>query len=162
MTGGRFGPKRPLAQELLSLAPLGVLCAATALAFPREAMRFDGGPKPPEASEPSCCFVDLGPSAASQVGLLVHGPLYGAQDDLHDLKADLSISTVAEDAPESVIGIESRSRRPPPAPLAWRRLPAPVSVAAPSPDVPPEAVRPDPDAGSAFTRKQLLIPTINP
>lgn len=146
-------PGRPLRNEALSLLPAAAFAAAIALAFPREAFTWKGGAAAAKEAAASCAFVELSGEAAQRAREMVRSPFLPAGGSVRELQADLSLSTVAEDAPESILSISERSRPAPAKRMAWREPPLPRGMAAPDPVLPPPAAEAE---EPAFPRRHML------
>lgn len=104
-------PRRSLRSEILSLLPLGVLLFALAAVFPFGSFRF--GEKRGYAAHntaPSCAFVNLEDGAVLKAMERVRSSLSVDPGNVRNLRADLSLSTIAEEIPANVFVVSERVR----------------------------------------------------
>lgn len=155
MNSRRCKPRRPLRNEALSLAPLALFIGLVALSFPRESLTWRAGEETPPDGAARCAFVELSSDVAARAREMVRSSFSPAASAVRNLRADLSLSTMAEDTPEDIVDISWRLRPAAPAMTPWTEVRLPRGMAAPEPDlVPPQAEPPSP----AFSRQSMLEP----
>ena len=105
-------PKRHWRHELLALAPVMALAVAVVVTFRKDVARL----RPPisggDAGKATCAFVTLDGAVEAKAMEIVRSALSVNSRDVRELRADLSLSTVAEDTPMPVMDRSDR-RRPP-------------------------------------------------
>ena len=136
------------------LAPILALAVAVVATFRRDA----AGIRPPvdcaASGNASCAFVQLDDAVEAKAMEIVRSALSVNSRDVRELRADLSLSTVAEDTPTPVMDMSDRRRPPRPARIPYLETPQPPTHAAP----PVVLVAEPGDAEPAlpFSRNELL------
>ena len=156
MTGVRFKPKRPLRNEIYSLAGVLALPLALLLAFPYCGIGYRSSADRP-APAPGCAFVTLTGEAERMALEATRSSWRMRSAGVRDLVTDLGVEAIPETVPSAVMDIGGRSRLAPAGSVESDLKPLPPSLAA------PKAVRfvqprpaADADATLAFPRRELL------
>ncbi len=147
-------PKRHWRHELLALAPVMALAVAVAVTFMQDVARLRPPMEGEGACEASCAFVTLEGAVEAKAMEIVRSALSVNSRDVRELRADLSLSTVAEDAPKPVMDISDRRRPPSPSRIPYMEVPQPPTHAAP-----PVVLDAEPDQAEPalpFPREELL------
>lgn len=127
-------PRRSLRSEFLSLLPLGILSFALVAVFPFASFRF--GSKASSAAHnasSSCAFVDLEEGAVVKAMERVRSSLSVDAGSVRNLRADLSLSTIAEEIPANVFALSERTRYVPSIEVGCAADFLPASMAAAEP-----------------------------
>ena len=147
-------PKRHWRHELLALAPVMALAVAVVVTFRKDVARLRPPVEGDGAHEASCAFVTLEGAVEAKAMEIVRSALSVNSRDVRELRADLSLSTVAEDTPTPVMDISDRRRPPNPARIPYLEVPQPPTHAAP-----PVVLDAEPDGAEPalpFPREELL------
>lgn len=153
MTPRRYEPRRPLLNELYSLAVVLLAPLTIGLVFPLDAFRCEPSTGAAPASA-SCAIVYLtadeeeSAMAASRTAWKVN------MADTRELHADLSVSGIPEEETHGVMEISERRPFPRPGLVRYPYSPLPPTLAAEKAQrIAPEATE---DEGVAFPRSELL------
>lgn len=150
-------PRRRIRHEILSLVPLAVLIAVLFLMFPFSSIALKGlTDSVPSGIGTTCVLVELTADEEARAMEIIRSAFSTDAGSVRDLRADLSLSTIPEQAPSLVMDFDDRKR---PRELTEPSLEIfliPRSLAAPEPGV-IQAAEP-PAARPAFSKEELLKP----
>jgi len=149
---GKFGPRRRLRSEMLSMAVAAAVPVLLALSFPLDALR-PLPPAPESAREPSCAFVTLTP--VEERGVLASARAAWQLNRRAELgmSIDLFAAPLPPMKPRAVLGLSAMPRTDRSTPAPYAPDPLPPTLAAP----PPQQIAPQPDADApTFSREELL------
>ncbi len=148
-------PRRSLRSEILSLLPLGVLVFALAAVFPFGSFSFSGGGDGlPHNTASSCAFVKLEDEAVAKAMERVRSSLSVDPGSVRNLRADLSLSTIAEENLANVFTISERVRYTPAVKVECAANFLPASMAAGEPPVVEAAA--DESERPVFSKEEML------
>ena len=156
MTGGRLKPKRPLRNEVYSLAGVLALPLALLFVFPYCGIGYRSVADRP-APVPGCAFVTLTEEEERTAVEATRSSWRMRNAGVRDLVTDLGVEAIPETVPGAVMDIGGRSRLPPAGSVESGLKPLPRTLAAPKAA---RLVQPKPaadaDATLAFPRRELL------
>ena len=147
-------PKRHWRHELLALAPVMALAVAVVVTFRKDVARLRPPVSGGDVGKATCAFVTLDGAVEAKAMEIVRSALSVNSRDVRELRADLSLSTVAEDTPMPVMDISDRRRPPRPSRIPYMEMPQPPTHAAPP--IVLEAVPDVAEQGLPFPREELL------
>ena len=156
MTRGRLKPRRPLRNEVYSLAGVLALPLALLLAFPYCGIGYRSAADRP-APAPGCAYVTLTEEAERAAVEATRASWRMRSAGVRNLVTDLGVEAIPETVPGAVMEIGGRGRLPPAGTVESDLKPLPPTRAAPKAA---RLVQPKPaadaDAALAFPRRELL------
>ena len=156
MSGGKFRPRRPLRNEIYSLAGVMAVPLAIMFVFPYRAVGYKSDADR-QRPAPGCAIVEL--TAEEELAAVeATRPSWRMRNEgVRNLVTDLGVEAIPETAPGAVMDIGERSRLPPAGSVKSDLKPLPRTFAAPKAERLVQAKPADgADAALAFPRKELL------
>ena len=146
---------KSLGRELASIGLTLAIPAAVACLFPYHAVRFSASDGP-AADPPAAAFVVLTTEEESAATRAAKASWQSSREDAPVVRSDLSFGELPPSREQPVLDVDSRTRMPPPADLAWQAPPFMPRPAAPP--VPPMDSKEREPAEPTFSRADMTKP----